>query len=173
MAVCSRKSWNGRWNRRDSDIWGLCSWQTGHGHSSQAAWTLRVSKALQVQGGDVFVGHFLIPKAGRCALKQLRFLSCSHGSSACLRIGNGAGLQMMSSVLLSLKSLAGIPSTSYEVCVAKGAPTEQNALSGQFNRRAWDCLVWGTWWGTPAGLVRLGCNKLHRSMPRGFLEAPC
>lgn len=50
------------------------------------------SPTLQVQGADVFVGHLLIPKVGRCALKQLRFLSCSHGSSACLRTGNGAGL---------------------------------------------------------------------------------
>lgn len=68
----------------------------------------------------MFVGHLLIPKVGSCALKQLRFLSCSHGSSARLRTGNGAGLQTMSSILPSLKSLAEIPSTSYELCVVKG-----------------------------------------------------
>lgn len=119
------------------------------------------------RGGDTFVGHFLIPKAGRCALKQLRFLSCSHGSSACLRTGNGAGLQMMSSVLPSLKSLAGIPSTSYEVCVAEGAPTEQNALSGQFNWRSWDCLVWGdmmrhTSWVGQAGVQQVSWIHAQR-----------
>lgn len=118
-----------------------------------------VFTALQVQGGDVFVGHFLIPKAGRCSLKQLRFLNCSHGSSACLRTGNGAGLQTMSSILPSLKSLAEIPSTSYEVCVAEGATTEQNALSGQFNQRSWDCLVWGDMMGHTSCVGQAGVQQ--------------
>lgn len=123
--------------------------------------------------GGVFVGHFSIPKVGRCALKQLRFLSCSHGSSACLRTGNGAGLQTMSWILPSLKSLAEIPSTSYEVCVAEGATAEQNALPGQFNWRAWDCLVWWDMKGHTSWVGQVGCNKLHGFMPRGLIKPPC
>lgn len=85
----------------------------------------------------MFLGCSLIPKVGRGALKQLRFLSCSHGSVS-LRTGNGAGLQTMSWILPSLKSLAEIPGTGYKLCVSGGAPEEQSALSsaGQLNRPA-------------------------------------
>lgn len=78
--------------------------------------------------GGVFLGCSSVPKVGRCALKQLRFLSCSHGSVR-LRTGNGAGLQTMSWILPSLKSLAEIPGTGYKLCVSGGAPEEQSALS--------------------------------------------
>lgn len=132
------------WNSRDSDVWGPCSWQVGYGHSSHLRWCERVASTLQVQRGGVFLGRFLIPKVGRCALKQLGFLSCSHGSPTCLRTGNGAGFQTMSWILPSLKSLAEIPGTSYKVCVSEGATAEQKSLSSasQFNWRPWDCLVW-------------------------------
>lgn len=159
------------WNRRDSYLRTVQLANRAQAlTSSQAARALRVSTALQVQGGDVFVGHFLIPKAGSCALKQLRFLSCSHGPSACLRTGNGAGLQTMSWILPSLKSLAEIPSTSYELCVAEGAPTEQSALSGQFSWTAWDCLVWGAWWGHQKGWSGWGAASFMDPCPE---QAPC
>lgn len=145
VAVRSARSWVAMWNSRDSDVWGPCRWQVGHGHSSHLRRREQVASTLQVQRGGVFLGCFLIPKVGRCALKQLRFLSCSHGSSTCLRTGNGAGLQTMSWILPSLKSLAEIPGTSYKVCVSQGATAEQRALSLAFrlNWRAWDCWVWG------------------------------
>lgn len=107
----------------------------------------------------MFVGHFSIPKVGSCALKQLRFLSCSHGSFVRLRTGNGAGLQTMSSILPSLKSLAEIPSTSYELCVVKGLQQSKMPCLASLAAEP-GVLGRGDLMGTPAGLVRLGATSL-------------
>lgn len=121
--------------------------------------------------GGVFLGCFLIPKVSRCSLKQLRFLSFSHGPTS-LRIGNGAGFQTMSWILPSLKSLAEIPGTGYEHWESGGASDKQSALSSadQFNWTAW---TGRTLQGTQAMLARQACRVLHWLVPGGLLRAPC
>lgn len=119
----------------------------------------------------VFLGCFLIPKVSRYSLKQLRFLSFSHGPTS-LRIGNGAGLQTMSWILPSLKSLAEIPGTGYEHCESGGASDKQCVLSSidQFNWTAW---TGKTLQGTQARLARQTCWLFHWLVPWGLLRAPC
>lgn len=121
--------------------------------------------------GGVFLGCFLIPKVSRCALKQLRFLSFSHGPTS-LRIGNGVGLQTMSWILPSLKSLAEIPGTGYEHCSSGGASDKQGALSSidQFNWTAW---TGKTLQGTQVRLARQTCWLLRWLVPWGLLRACC